>query len=519
MRSFFTFIFIFLICGIVFSQNFYDINSVKDLRLYFEDKDWKQDLIILKERNQEQRLIGKLSINGVNYDSVGVRFKGNSSYFSIKKNDEDKFPLNIKLNYIIKNQKLSEGNTTIKLSNIFRDPSYVREALSYEIVGHYMVAPRANYARVFVNDTLIGLYTNTESIDEDFIQKRFNLDSISYFKADPIWGAKKSDKCKNVEKPSLFYAGDDFHCYENFYEKSDDAQWNHLIQLTKTISSNNPLQIEEILNVDQVLWMLALNNTLVNLDSYSGMLGHNYYIVRSKKNYFTPVMWDLNLSFGGFRYSDDGKPTLKNEELQNLSPIDNLEGKERPLINILLNNPLYRKIYVHHIKTILKNEIANESYYQRAKYMQSLIEYYVKSDSSRLYEYDLFHQNLDQTCTIEKTDIIGIKELMSKRLDYYNNHPLFTSEVPVFNKKDVIINDSTVLFSLDAEKANHVYLFYREHYESPYRRLELVKNATSEHLYEGIVAKDKILEYYFVVEADKSAICVPEKGSAEPTKF
>ncbi|MBP7184885.1 MAG: hypothetical protein KBA06_05215, partial [Saprospiraceae bacterium] len=74
MRSFFTFIFIFLICGIVFSQNFYDINSVKDLRLYFEDKDWKQDLIILKERNQEQRLIGKLSINGVNYDSVGVRF-------------------------------------------------------------------------------------------------------------------------------------------------------------------------------------------------------------------------------------------------------------------------------------------------------------------------------------------------------------------------------------------------------------------------------------------------------------
>ena len=37
-------------------------------------------------------------------------------------------------------------------------------------------------------------------------------------------------------------------------------------------SSNNTTEIEKILDVDRALWMLAFNNVLVNMDSYSCLL-------------------------------------------------------------------------------------------------------------------------------------------------------------------------------------------------------------------------------------------------------
>ena len=68
----------------------------------------------------------------------------------------------IKLDYI-KGAQNYEGIDKIKLSNVIQDPSFVREVLSYEIARKYMPAGEANYTNLFINDTLIGLYTNVEA--------------------------------------------------------------------------------------------------------------------------------------------------------------------------------------------------------------------------------------------------------------------------------------------------------------------------------------------------------------------
>ena len=39
-----------------------------------------------------------------------------------------------------------------------------------------------------------------------------------------------------------------------------------------------PPVAEKVLDVDRALWMLAFNNVLVNLDSYSGAFRQNYYL-------------------------------------------------------------------------------------------------------------------------------------------------------------------------------------------------------------------------------------------------
>ena len=162
----------------------------------------------------------------------------------------------------------------------------------------------------------------------------------------------------------------DSTCYTNAYELKTKTGWPELINLTD-ILNNKTEEIETILNVDQVLWMLAFNNVLVNLDSYTGRLVHNYYLYQDINGIFNPIIWDLNMSFGGFRFDGTGK-ALSNEEMQTLSPFIHYKTKnpDRPLITLLLKKNLYRKVYLAHIQTILNDHFKNGKYKERAKYVQ-----------------------------------------------------------------------------------------------------------------------------------------------------
>ena len=83
------------------AQDFYDIYSVKEIRINFEQDNWAEILAKLKDQGQKKRATASIKINGVTYDSVGVRYKGNSSYFSVKNSGYTKLPFNVKLNHKI----------------------------------------------------------------------------------------------------------------------------------------------------------------------------------------------------------------------------------------------------------------------------------------------------------------------------------------------------------------------------------------------------------------------------------
>ena len=154
-------------------EDIYSLDNILEVRIYFEEANWDQLLDSLKQEGKDGRLVGKVIVNGKTYDQVGIRYKGNSSYFSVRKSGRSKLPFNVKVDHIKKDQELPGGYGTLKLSNVFRDPSFLREVLSYEIAGRYMFAPRANFAKVFVNDEYLGLYNNTESVDKMFLQNSF----------------------------------------------------------------------------------------------------------------------------------------------------------------------------------------------------------------------------------------------------------------------------------------------------------------------------------------------------------
>jgi spore coat protein CotH len=87
------------------AQDFYG-TGVQEVKIGLPYQRWDQQLDSLKKANPDARAHGLVWVNGLKLDSVGVRYKGNSSYFKTRKDTYKKLPLNIKLDYKKRNQQL-----------------------------------------------------------------------------------------------------------------------------------------------------------------------------------------------------------------------------------------------------------------------------------------------------------------------------------------------------------------------------------------------------------------------------
>ncbi len=500
-------------------QDFYGAGT-QEVRIELPHKNWSAKLDSLKKANPDARALGSATVNGQRFDSVGVRFKGNSSYFRTLKDTYKKLPFNVKLDYKVKTQKLKGEQTTVKLSNAFLDPSFVREPLSYEIVRTYMPAPNCNFTKLYVNNTYYGVYVNSESIDEKFIKKHFGTDKGVLVKCDPDnWKRTRSQSgCPKGENASLAYLNDNIGCYDAFYEMDDPAGWKSLLNLIKVLNKT-PEKIETVLDVDQTLWMLALNNIMVNLDSYNGSLSHNYYLWFDTTGVAHPLIWDLNMSFGGWRRNFSFEE-MKDDELIQYQPLAEFDNPKRPLISKLLKVPLYRKLYIAHCRTITNEWLTNGKLNTRAKEMSKEIDSWVKLDSLKLYSYAEFQNALDKPMNSGADNVIGIQQLMSKRTEYLSKHPLLNKPQPkieaVKHTKEAEKVKVTAKFT-DASKGG--WLYYRSDKYFAFKRTPMLDDgangdaAAGDGIYTIAVDAALIKHYYLAAEGEEGASTFPERAS------
>ena len=502
------------------SQSLYDWDNLNEIRITFDDKDWASQLDTFKA-NGKDRLMGTVEINDDTYENVGIRYKGNSSYYNVRKNGSNKLPFNLKIDYKNKSQELPSGHETLKLSNVFRDPSFVREVLSYEIARKYMPAPEANYAKLYINGEYMGLYNNTESIDDRFLNEYFGETTGSFFKCDPEWKGKKYQSCPQGDKSSLQYLGDNSPCYFPYYEIKSDSGWTNLKELTNVLN-NETERIEEILDVDMALWMLAFNTVLVNLDSYTGRLCHNYYLYQRENGQFVPLLWDMNLSFGGFRFAGTGK-SLSDEEMQRLSILLHYKTKneKRPLITNLLSKPLYRKIYLGHVRTIAEENFKNGWYKERMQEIADFIEPEVEADENKLYPSAGLRNNQTETVYAGKAPIIGIEQLMEPRIEYLLNHSTLKDGGPQITKVEHLQFGNTLAFNATIESAERAYLVYRLDPKDQFTRMEMFDDSghndqmAGDNIWGATLDYQVGIEYYILAEGERSANVSPARASYE----
>jgi hypothetical protein len=502
------------------AQDFYG-RGIQEIRIELPYPDWDWKLDSLKSVNPEGRLVGTAFINGVRYDSVGVRYKGNSSYYRTRKETSRKLPINIKLNFRLKEQRLKDGHTTIKLSNGFLDPSFIRDPLGYLFVRRYMPAPRCNFSKVYINRNFFGLYINTESVDELFIERHFGTRAGYLVKCDPDqWKRVRSQSgCPKGENASLMYLNDNPGCYEAFYEVDDPAAWRPLIHLIRVLNQE-PQKIETVLNVDQTLWMHALNNVMVNLDSYTGSLSHNYYLWIDSTGVGHPIIWDLNMAFGGWR-RDFSFSVMSDQELIEYSPLAEFSNAKRPLISKLLRVPLYRKIYLAHLRTIVNDWLAGDQWLKEAQAMMKEIEPWVQKDTLKLYPYEAFKRSLDSTLVVGPDKIIGLRELMGRRTKYLMQHPALNKAAPTIGLVKHEIQGDSVLITAQMKDVENGWLYYRQHRMFAFQITPL--NDAGENgdrqagdgIFSALLPRDKVKHYYVVAENKDAAALHPERASHE----
>ncbi len=439
------------------AQGFYDENTIQTIEITFAQSNWDALLDAEKAGNEDYIMAQSVTINGTVFDSVGVKYKGNSTYNA----NQTKNPFHIELDTY--KDHIYEDYTDIKLSNVANDPSFVREVLSYKILRNYMFAPKSNYANVYVNGDLIGLYSNSEAISKKFVKSRFDSKKNTFVKCNPPAGAGPGSN----DYPSLEYISSDSADYYDSYELKSDFGWDELIDLTDTLK-NNLSDIEDILDVDRALWMLAFDNVLVNLDSYIGEFKQNYYLYRDDEGKFNSIVWDLNESFGRFSMTGSGNLNSTTAKSQ-MSHLLHENDTDYPLMQQLMSVPMYKRMYLAHVKTMLLEQFDSGNYYVEGQALQATIDAAVQADPNKFYTYANFTSNLTNDISSGGpgggSSAPGIKNLMDARASYLLGLSDFTATQPtitnVAESSSIIELNDTFTITADITDENTVYLGYR----------------------------------------------------------
>lgn len=442
-----------------FTQSLFNNAVVHKVEIEFFDDNWDHLLDSLASDgfgtgSGTGRILAHLTINDTPFDSCGVRYKGNSSMDTTS----NKNPFNIDLNYVIAGQEY-QGKDKIKLANCYTDPSVVREALTYEMANYYMDAPRASFVELYINGEYRGIYTNTESVDNEFLDKHYGSSDNPFFKCDPVTFELYGDNSNLAYHP-------DTATYEDLYDMKSEYGYEALQDLTYQLELA-PETIEDYLDVDRALWFLALSSALVHNDGYTAF-GHNYYVYKMDNGKWSIVLWDVNMSFGGLLWNGTNLLPLGMDALIEQDPYLHIEAYDfRPLIAHLLSRPRFKRMYTAHFKTIMEEQIANGYYMERAEFMHDLIDPYVETEPYSHYPYADFEANLYDNVGFWADLRPGLQALMDPRDDYINTLPEFNATQPTIEPVVISPADpepfSTVTCTAEVTDANYVQFAYRFH--------------------------------------------------------
>ncbi|MBA3704509.1 MAG: CotH kinase family protein [Bacteroidetes bacterium] len=504
----------FLYDGSISAQSFYSVDTIQNIEINFSQSDWDYQMDTAKSGNEGYIIAEWCKVNGVKFDSVGVKYKGSSSYNA----NNGKNPLHIELDYI-KGKQNYQGFTDIKLGNGYTDPSMIREVLSYEILKNYMHCPQANFAQVYINSKLIGLYSNAESINKHFVGNHFYSSENTLIKCNP------ANAGPNSPTSNLTYKGVDSTNYYSSYELKSKYGWNDLIMLCDTLA-NNPGGINKIIDVDRALWMLAFNNVLVNLDSYTGALTQNYYLYKDRNKRFNPVIWDLNMCFGSFTMPDVFfTPIFSVSDEQTMSPTLHETNANRPLIQKLLAKPMYRKMYIAHMRTITNEFFVNDLYQDKAKKLMAIIDTAVKSDTTKFFTYAQFQSSLTTDMPAGFMTTPGIVNLMSKRTQYlvgtaeFKKIPPTISNIVTSPLSPTFNSLVSITANITNTNANSVYLGYRYNIADIFTRILMYDDglhndgaANDNNFGVSIPVLSAQVQYYIYSENNDAGMFSPERA-------
>ena len=334
-----------------------------------------------------------------------------------------------------------------------------KEITGFSVYREYLPSPQSNFINLSVNDESIGLYVNTESINLDFMEKHFNENDGVFFKCESqdLFGVDAGSLVS-----SLDYRGVDSVDYYESYELKSDYGWAELIQMIYTL--NNDIEnIEKYLNVDRVLWYMAVNTVILNADTYNLVNIRNYYMYQTNNGQFQIIPWDVSESFIGALFWWWGDP----QNLYEASPYYGYDPyvEDRPLIYNLLSVDRYKENYDAHLRTIIDQILNTNFIYDKVYSLGEVASDFAENDPNSFFG-DGFTSNVDDDYWFFDgaawNTLGGIINTIEERTNFLNNHPVMNTSIPTIEYVDQSVEFPTsldqVVISSKVENATEVEL-------------------------------------------------------------
>lgn len=217
---------------------------------------------------------------------------------------------------------------------------------------------------------------------------------------DQMVGGRNPGGNRPVEGADFVYIDDNVSSYSivrdsALFKKTTDEDFKRVINMFKNL--NDGTNLEDVLDVEEVLKYFAVNTYVVNLDSYSGEMYHNYYLYENNgKCQILP--WDLNLSFGGYGARNGGSGSSSTINFPIDKPVSG-ELESMPLIGKLLEKDEYKELYHSYLQQIA-DEYFNSGYYANlVNKINNLINAYVEKDPTAFCTYEEYKASIPEMIT------------------------------------------------------------------------------------------------------------------------
>lgn len=338
-----------------------------------EDFDW-----ILENATKEEYRNCDITVNGTTFNNVGIRPKGNSSLRTVAGNeDSDRYSFKIEFDTYIAGQTCF-GLNKLALNNIIMDKTYMKEYIAYDMFASMgVVTPKYAYANITVNGEPWGLYLAVEVMEESFVERNYGSLAGHLYRpegsgADLKWTGESAANYSGIRNNAAYDV--------------TDSDFDKVITMINNL--NNGTDLEKYLDIDAILRYFAVNTFLVNFDSYTGNMKHNYYLYE-ENGVFTILPWDFNLAFAGHE--------INNAQAAINHPIDapvTSSLSERPLIGKLLEVPEYKELYHQYLSELVAGYVDSGVFENNVQKVDALIADYVKNDATAFYTCEQYENSL-----------------------------------------------------------------------------------------------------------------------------
>lgn len=200
----------------------------------------------------------------------------------------------------------------------------------------------------------------------------------------------------------LKYIDDDPDSYSNIFDsaKTDisSADEKRLISALKNLSEYTDL--ENTLDTDEVLRYFVVHNFVVNGDSYTGSMIHNYYL-HEKDGRLGMIPWDYNLAFGTFQGGSASSSV--NDSIDEVL-------SDRPMQAWIFSDEQYTERYHELFSEFIEKWFANGELASMIEDTAELLRPYVEKDPTKF-------------CTVEDFEkgVSALSEFVTLRAEAVNH--------------------------------------------------------------------------------------------------